>query len=98
VKRSMLLLILSAAAGLLATPVEAARKPCEELREEIATRIDAKGVTSYSLQIVAPEDVASGRVVGSCDGGTRRIVYARGAVARADSAPLVAKADQGSAL
>ncbi len=92
-KRSMLLLVLSATVGLLATPAEAARKPCEELRAEIAERIDAKGVTSYSLQIVSPEEVASDRVVGSCDGGTRRIVYARGFKSAETKPPLVAKTE-----
>ncbi len=92
-KRSMLLLVLSATVGLLATPAEAARKPCEELRAEIAERIDAKGVTSYSLQIVSPEEVASGRVVGSCDGGTRRIVYARGTTSAESSSALAARTE-----
>lgn len=58
-----------------------AAKPCEELKGEIAKKIEANKVTSYSLEIVATKDVkeGEGKVVGSCDGGTKKIVYRRGA-------------------
>jgi hypothetical protein len=78
-----------AASALLAPGVALAVKPCEELKQEIAAKLDAKGVAAYTLEIVAPEAVAEGqRVVGSCDGGTHRIVYTRGeaAVAKTDEA------------
>lgn len=61
-------------------------KPCEELRTEIAAKIDARGVVAYTLEIVAPGDTGERKVVGSCDGGTRRIVYLRQPVP-ADAAP-----------
>jgi hypothetical protein len=54
-----------------------AAKPCEELKEEIAKKIEAKGVKAYSLEIVANADVADQKVVGSCDAGTKKIVYVR---------------------
>jgi hypothetical protein len=54
-----------------------AAKPCEELKAEIANKIEAKGVKSYSLEIVANADVADQKVVGSCDGGTKKIIYVR---------------------
>lgn len=57
----------------------AQRKACEELKMEIAAKMDAKGVKNYTLTIVAAGDVKdSDKVVGSCDGGTNRIVYTRG--------------------
>jgi hypothetical protein len=70
-----LLLALTLAAG----PALAAetRKPCEELKSEIAAKLDAKGVTGYTLTIVKPEEVNDAKVVGSCDGGTMRIIYTR---------------------
>lgn len=70
---------LLATVALIALPqVALAAKPCEELKQEIAAKLDAKGVVNYTLDIVEPEAVAEGkRVVGSCDGGTHRIVYAR---------------------
>jgi hypothetical protein len=61
-------------------------KPCEELKSEIAKKLDAKNVNSYTLEIVAPEKKAkeaneatqadaNGKVVGTCQNGTRQIVY-----------------------
>jgi uncharacterized protein DUF1161 len=54
-------------------------KPCEELKSEIAAKLDAKGVKSYSLEIVAKDQDAEGKAVGSCEGGTKKIMYRRGA-------------------
>ena len=57
----------------------AQRKACEELKTEIAAKLDAKGVKNYTLTIVAPGEVKdTDKVVGSCDGGTKRILYTRG--------------------
>lgn len=58
-----------------ALPAHAATKDCEELKSEIAAKIDAKGVKSYSLEIVAAGAVIDGKVVGSCSNGTQRITY-----------------------
>ena len=52
-------------------------KPCEELKTEIAAKIDANGVKNYSLEIVATEQVGDRKVVGSCEAGTKKIVYVR---------------------
>jgi len=64
-----------------------AAKPCEELKAEIAKKMDDKGVKLYSLDIVPTDQVkdGEGKVVGSCDGGTKKIVYRR-ATASATSA------------
>ncbi|HET9216207.1 MAG TPA: DUF1161 domain-containing protein [Terriglobia bacterium] len=57
----------------------AQRKACEELKMEIAAKLDAKGVKNYTLTIVDAKEVKeTDKVVGSCDGGTRRILYTRG--------------------
>jgi hypothetical protein len=54
-------------------------KPCEELKADIAKKLEAKNVTSYSLEIVAKDKDkdAEGKVVGTCEGGTKKIVYRR---------------------
>jgi hypothetical protein len=52
-------------------------KPCEELKAEIAKKIEANNVKSYSLEIVEKAKDAEGKVVGTCDGGTKKIVYRR---------------------
>ncbi|AIL59310.1 DUF1161 domain-containing protein [Pseudomonas alkylphenolica] len=62
----------------LAGTALAAGKPCEELKSEIAAKLDAKGVSGYSLEIVDKGAAAGGKVVGTCEGGTKEIVYKRG--------------------
>ena len=52
-------------------------KSCEELKNEIAAKLDEKGVKNYELKIVAADEVKSEMVVGSCEGGTKRITYTR---------------------
>jgi hypothetical protein len=55
------------------------RKSCEELKAEITKKIEANKVSSYWLEIVDKGKQKDGAVVGSCDGGTKVIVYHRGA-------------------
>ena len=52
-------------------------KACEELKTEIAAKLDAKGVKGYTLDIVAKDKDTEGKVVGTCDGGTKKIIYNR---------------------
>ena len=72
---------LLAAVGFLlfvSAPVHAqAAKACEELKTEIATKLDAKGVKGYTLEIVAKDKDAEGKVVGTCDGGSKKIIYTK---------------------
>lgn len=54
------------------------RKPCDELAREIAAKIEANGVKAYTLDTVDASAVVDGQhIVGSCEGGTRRIAYSR---------------------
>ncbi|HTY02551.1 MAG TPA: DUF1161 domain-containing protein [Rhodocyclaceae bacterium] len=64
-------------ACLIALPAFAA-KDCEELKAEIAAKLDAKGVKNYQLEIVPVDAVKDQKVVGSCDGGKKKITYKRG--------------------
>lgn len=70
--------ILAVALMGLAGTALAAGKPCEELKSEIAAKLDAKGVAHYSLEIVDKGAAAHGKVIGSCEAGTKEIVYKRG--------------------
>jgi Protein of unknown function (DUF1161) len=63
--------------SLLSPNAFAQKKSCEELKTEIAAKLDDKGVKNYELKIVASEEVKGETVVGSCDGGTKRITYTR---------------------
>lgn len=69
--------VATGAALLLASGASwAAVKPCEELKAEIETKIQAAGVTSYTLEIVDKSEVKDpNMVVGTCDNGQRRIIY-----------------------
>ena len=76
----MKVLIAVVAALLIASPALAQRKDCGELKAEIDAKIKKNGVKESSLDIVPNEQVKEGMgsVVGSCDGGTKKIVYKRG--------------------
>jgi hypothetical protein len=69
-------LLLVAALLMMVTPVFGA-KQCEELKSEIDAKLQAKGVKNYTLEIVVNDQVKDGKVVGSCDGGTKKIVYGK---------------------
>lgn len=55
-----------------------AAKPCDELKSEIDAKLQGKGVTGYSLDIVAADAAVDGRVVGSCESGKKKILYKKG--------------------
>lgn len=44
-------------------------KSCEELKSEIAKKLDANNAKGYTLDIVDKDKDADGKVVGSCGGG-----------------------------
>jgi uncharacterized protein DUF1161 len=70
-------LMVVAAFLMIATPALAV-KPCEELKTEIDAKLQAKGVKSYTLAIVPSDSVKDEKVVGTCEGGTKKITYQRG--------------------
>ncbi len=63
-----------------------AAMPCAELKTKIEDGLKTKGVQSYALTVVPMSDAAEGRVVGTCDGNTQKIVYSRSSDAK-PSAP-----------
>jgi hypothetical protein len=77
-KQSLWILIASSAlwAGL---PAHAAPKPCEDLKKELAAKLDAQGVKGYSLEAVAVDDTTQNKpenkVVGTCDSGSKKLIY-----------------------
>ncbi|MCO7633756.1 DUF1161 domain-containing protein [Pseudomonas guariconensis] len=60
----------------LAGSALAVGKPCEELKAEIDAKLQAKGVSGYVLEIV-DKGAGGGKVIGSCEGGTKEIIYRR---------------------
>jgi hypothetical protein len=59
------------------SPASPVRKPCEDLKTEIAKKLDAKNVANYTLDVVDKGKEGDGKVVGTCDGGTKSILYSR---------------------
>ncbi|MGL5999584.1 MAG: DUF1161 domain-containing protein [Pseudomonas proteolytica] len=62
----------------LAGTALAAGKDCSELKSEIDAKIQANDASGYTLEIVDKGSATNGDVVGSCEGGTKEIVYNRG--------------------
>ncbi len=56
----------------------AQQKGCDELKGEIEAKIKKNGVEKFSLDIVDKDAQADGKVVGTCEGGTKKIVYKKG--------------------
>lgn len=66
---------------------------CDSLKASIDAKLQAKGVASYTLEVVpvkpaadtaaasgtaaAPAAAPAGKVVGTCDGDTKQIIYTR---------------------
>ena len=57
---------------------QAQAKDCEELKAEIDARIRANGVAQFTLAIVDKDAPDEGKVVGTCGGVTKKILYRRG--------------------
>jgi Protein of unknown function (DUF1161) len=76
------------------SPAAIAGKSCEELKTDIAAKIDANHVPSYTLDIVAADQVGERKVVGSCEGGAKKIVYERKTAAPAPASAPADSADK----
>jgi hypothetical protein len=70
-------LIIAAALALVGPSAFAAGKPCDQLKTEIAAKLDAKNVTGYTLDIVDADKTGDAKVVGTCESGARKITYAK---------------------
>lgn len=68
-----------------------AAENCEALRAQIESKIGAAGVTRFAVLVVDADASAAGQVVGSCELGTKKIVYQReGGPAQAVAVPTAA--------
>ncbi len=63
--------------ALAASSTFAAGKPCEQLKTEIAAKLDAKKIAGYTLDIVDAGKAGDTKVVGTCEGGAKKITYAK---------------------
>jgi len=58
-----------------AGPSFAQGKSCEQLRAEVARKYEGGGIATPELQILAASAPSPGKVVGSCEMGSKKIVY-----------------------
>lgn len=54
-----------------------AAETCDEMKARIEAKLKGKGVKAYTLDIVAKDAKPEGKVVATCGGGSKQIVYAR---------------------
>lgn len=60
---------------------------CERLRAEVEAKIRGNGVTEFAVAVVAAASQVQGQTVGTCERGTRKLVYVKGGAAGADKGP-----------
>lgn len=60
----------------IAVPASA-KVSCDEVKAQIEAKLEAKGVKKYTLEVVPKDQATDLRVVGSCDGDTKKIIYKR---------------------
>lgn len=67
-----------AIAAMLCFAASAARAtPCDEVKSQVEAKIKGHGVKAYTLDVVAAAEVKDQKVVGSCEGGKKKLVYRR---------------------
>jgi len=54
-----------------------AAENCEEIKAQIDAKIKSVGVPLYKLEVMDADATTSAKVVGTCDGGKKKIVYWR---------------------
>jgi Protein of unknown function (DUF1161) len=54
-----------------------AKESCDDVKAKIVAKLESKGVKKYSLEVVPKDQATDLRVVGTCDGGTKKIIYKR---------------------
>lgn len=55
----------------------ASATPCEAVKSQIEAKVKGHGVKAYTLDVIDAAGVKDQKVVGSCEGGKKKIVYKR---------------------
>ncbi len=71
---------------LIAAPATQAASNCDSIREHIEAKLRAGGLSHFTLEVVDAGAPPRGKVLGSCERGTKRIVQV-GAATASTSAP-----------
>lgn len=74
-----------------------AHASCDDVKSGIDAKIKANNVSNYTLDVMAKDQAGDGKVVGTCDGGAKVIVYTRGAAGKGAADAASKPAGQGAA-
>jgi len=77
-------------AALLSTGGAHAAGNCDSIREQIDAKVRATGVSRFTLTVVDAASTAPGRNVGSCDRGSKKILYVQDGKPEAAASPAPA--------
>ena len=75
---SNLLAVLVAAITAFPGSASAQALSCEELRAQVEAKIRSNGVTVFAVEIIEATSKPQGKVVGTCERGTKQLVYSPG--------------------
>lgn len=89
------LFIIPAVLLLVAPAIRA--ETCDAIKAQIETKLRAAGVSRYTLSAVDAGAKVDGKVVGTCDLGTKKIVYAQpDAAQKPANEPILTECKDGS--
>jgi hypothetical protein len=54
-----------------------AKVGCDEVKAKIEAKLATNGVKKYTLEVVPKDQATDLRVVGTCEGGAKKITYKR---------------------
>jgi hypothetical protein len=74
---SLLFMAFSASAGVLS---------CDDLKAKIEKKVAGKGVKDYPMVVVSKDTQIKGRVLGSCDKGTMKIIHQKSKAPKSNEA------------
>jgi len=69
---------------LSSTSVLAAVTSCDAIIEKVKAKLEHKNVNDYSLKVVSKDTETSLRVVGVCEGGSKKIIYKKHKVKKSE--------------
>lgn len=71
---------------------------CEALRTRVESKIAAAGVARFTVTVIDANASANGQVVGSCELGSKKVVYLKDAGSGPGSAPAVPPTSSGEPI
>ena len=83
--------------GICCSSAWSAVTSCQEIMDKVNAKLEHKGVQDYSLKVVGKDKETSLRVVGTCEGGKKKVIYQKqkqhkkAAEEMGDEAPSAAK-------